>query len=101
MKTIQEQIEIMTSFANGAKVECLAMDKSLKGWYDKEKPSFSWGFFDYRIKEQKKAITIEKCLVQFINTERFEVKEGNDVFYKDGKSIFEKVKLLETYEVEI
>ena len=94
MKAIQEQIEIMQHYANGGEVECLALDKSLKGWYEEQDPSFSWGFFDYRIKEQKNTITIEKWLC----------KDGNDSYYiaeVNDISGYEKVKLLEFYEVEL
>ena len=93
-KDLKEQIEIMTHYLNGGEVECLALDKSLKGWYEEQDPSFSWGFFDYRIKEQKNTITIEKWLC----------KDGNDSYYISEVSDisgYEKVKLLESYEVEL
>ena len=100
-KDLKEQIEIMTHYLNGGEVECLALDKSLKGWYEEQDPSFSWGFFDYRIKKQKNTITIEKWLTKHRHTERFEVVEGNNDFFEDYNSKYKKIRLLESYELEL
>lgn len=103
-KTVQEQIEVMTHFSNGAKVECLAMDKSLKGWYDEENPSFSWGFFDYRIKQEKKTITIEKWLCKNLtieNSTEFWVCETSNIDLYIQNIDAEKIKLIGSYEVEL
>ena len=93
MKAIQKQIEIMQHFANGGEVEICKDDK----WSDITNPEFkAWNFaiYGFRIKEQKKTITIEKWLC----------KEGNDSYYiaeVSDISGYEKVKLLESYEVEL
>ena len=102
-KDLKEQIEIMTHYLNGGEVECLALDKSLKGWYEEQDPSFSWGFFDYRIKEQKNTITIEKWLCEYIHSKHL---EGSNRFFILEKAVpfevhGEKIKLIEKYEVEL
>ena len=102
-KTIQEQIAVMQHFANGGEVECLSLDKSLKGWYEEQDPSFSWGFFDYRIKKQKNTITIEKWLCEYIRSKHL---EGSNRFFILEKAVpfevhGEKIKLIEKYEVEL
>lgn len=93
MKAIQKQIEIMQHFANGGEIEICKNDK----WSDITNPEFKdWNFaiYDFRIKEQKNTITIEKWLC----------KDGNDSYYiaeVSDISGYEKVKLLESYEVEL
>ena len=93
MKTIEEQIEIMQHFANGGEVEWHSDDR-LAVWMDLRSGHFNWIDNDYRIKEQKKTVTIEKWLC----------KDGEDSYYTvetshiDG---YEKVKLLDSYEVEL
>jgi hypothetical protein len=98
MKTLKEQIEIMTHFMNGGRVESIAVNGIFKSWEVEEKPSFSWGNFDYRIiKEEKKTITIEKWLLKEING-CYSVLQVSPEIAK-GDSSF--IKLLETYEVEL
>ena len=62
-KTIQEQIEVMQHYANGGEVEIFTNSK----WGDISGGGFTnWNFakYDFRIKEQKKTITIEKWLMK-------------------------------------
>ena len=92
MKTIQEQIEIMQHYANGGEVEIFSNDN----WVDAVRPGWNWNHCDYRIKEQKKTITIEKWLVRFDDDE-YRIMDSSDL----EKTIAIKVKLLETYEVEL
>lgn len=63
-KTIQEQIEIMQHYANGGEVEYIHKSSSKEEWILKVNKdiAFNWEYKDYRIKEQKKTITIEKWL---------------------------------------
>lgn len=103
MKTTKEMIEVMTAYDNGAEIECCEIGKTM-GWSKYKYPSFSWGFFDYRIKEQKKHVTIEKWLCEY---DRCEKLQGSKRFFILEKIVpFEfgngkKVKLLDTYEVEL
>lgn len=100
MKTIQEQIEVMQHFANGGEIQCCA--NCGIDYEDFEKgvsPSWNWQSYDYRIKEQKKTITIEKWLVE-IDKNQYKTVEGT-INYIDSIYPNDKVKLLETCEVEL
>ena len=105
MKTIQEQIEVMKHFANGGKIQCCANGGSKYEDFEKGvSPSWNWNKYDYCIKGQKKNITIEKWLCEYTNCE---LLEGSKRFFILEKVVpFEfgngrKVKLLESYEVEL
>ena len=89
-KTIQEQIEVMQHYANGGDIEIFSIDN----WVDAIYPGWNWNHCDYRIKEQKKAVIIEKWLCKDGDTSYY-IVETSDI------SGYEKVKLLNTYEVEL
>ena len=66
---------------------------------EKDDGDLSWGWdtFKYRIKEQKQIVTIEKWLLKDVEANYYVVQTSNiDVFNGD-----EKIKLLDTYEVEL
>ena len=90
MKTIQEQIQVMQHYANGGGVEIFSNDN----WVDAINPGWNWNHCDYRIKEQKKTVIIEKWLCKDGDTSYY-IVETSDI------SGYEKVKLLNTYEVEL
>ena len=92
MKTIEEQIAVMQHFANGGKVE--VFDSGYKSWEELENTDFNWRYRDYRIKEKKQTVTIEKWLVKVDND--YKVIEASSGWFDFGKMI----KLLETYEVD-
>jgi len=98
-KTIQEQIEIMKHYANSGEVEYYDRVKEI--WLKKDIGEFDWKNVDYRI---KKTITIEKWLCEY---DRCGKLEGSKRFFILEKVVpFEfgngkKVKLLDTYEVEL
>ena len=93
MKTIEEQIAVMQHFANGGKVE--VFDSGYESWEELEDTDFNWGYRDYRIKEKKQTVTIEKWLVKVDND--YKVIEASSGWFDFGKMI----KLLETYEIDI
>lgn len=103
MKTIREQIEIMQHFANGGSVE-IYNDKK---WSDITNSDFkSWNFatFDFRIKKQKETVVIEKWLCKNLtieNNEEFWVCETSNIDSYIQHIDAKKVKLIETYEVEL
>lgn len=99
MKTIQEQIEVMRHFANGGEIEYF--DKKWEKWTIASTPNFNWAKTDYRIKEQKKTITIEKWLMKAGDKQSFFIAQGDKSYLESYHSQLEKVILLETYEVEI
>lgn len=99
-KTLQEQIEVMQHFANGGEVEV----KGLGGntFILDKNPIWDFNCNDYRIKEQKKTITIEKWLLKTCSESRYDIAETSNITdYVMGCIGWEKVKLLETYEVEL
>ena len=93
MKTIEEQIAVMQHFANGGKVE--VFNSGYESWEELENTDFNWGCRDYRIKEKKQTVTIEKWLVKVDND--YKVIEASSGWFDFGKMI----KLLETYEIDI
>lgn len=97
MKTIQEQIEVMQYYANGGDVEILSNDN----WVDAISPGWNWNHCDYRIKEQKKTITIEKWLYQLDKENDCIIVEGTPYLHLLRYSQYKKLKLLKTYEVEL
>ena len=94
-KDLKEQIEIMTHYLNGGEVELKYPDEP--EWVKDNKPCWDWDTFEYRIKEQKQKVTIEKWLCiddyeEYIIIEVVNISTYNNI---------EKVKLIETYEVEL
>ena len=83
----------MQHFANGGKVE--VFDSGYESWEELENTDFNWGYRDYRIKEKKQTVTIEKWLVKVDND--YKVIEASSGWFDFGKMI----KLLGTYEVDI
>ena len=100
-KDLKEQIEIMTHYLNGGEVEFSKNNfKTIFGTANKEYAgdlSWDWYTFEYRIKEPKQKVTIEKWLCT-ANQGYFTVIETSDI---DAYIYHDKVKLLETYEVEL
>lgn len=96
-KTIEEQIAVMQHYTNGGEVEMLSAFDKL--WYPIKEPCFNWLDYDYRIKEQKKTVIIEKWLMQG-DTDCYFILEGNTSYFESFIK-FTKVKLLDTYEVEL
>ena len=92
-KDLKEQIEIMTHYLNGGEVECV--EKGNDNWEIVTKPLWNFDDFEYRIKEPKQTVTIEKWLVKVDND--YKVYEASSRWFDFG----EKIKLLETYEVDI
>ena len=94
-KDLKEQKEIMTHYLNGGETECV--EKGNDNWEIVTNPLWNWDDFLYRIKEPKQKVTIEKWLCKN-NQGDFVTTETSDI---DGNGYLEKVKLLDTYEVEL
>lgn len=95
--TLREKIEVMEAFERGEEIEHSYIC-STRGWDYVNDPSWSFKDYDYRVKPKpKKIVTIEKWLCS-ITKDSYYVIEGTKEFIS-GRS--EKVKLLDTYEVEI
>ena len=94
-KDLKEQIEIMTHYLNGGEVECV--EKGNDNWEIVTKPLWNFDEFDYRIKEPKPKVTIEKWLMQSTIDKEYRIFETSLV---DTVVKFKKVKLMEIYEVD-
>ena len=95
--TLREKIEVMEAFERGEEIEVSYINK--EKWSDISNPDWSWGAYNYRIKQPKQTVTIEKWLTLGTESEYriFEV-DNIKVMERNG---WIKVKLLETYEVEL
>ena len=94
---LKEQIEIMTHYLNGGEIKFKRKDINITTWTDAEFPNWNWNDFDYRIKEQKQKVTIEKWLCSDKQGD-FVIIETSNI---DNYTLYEKVKLIESYEVEL
>ena len=96
MKTIQEQIEVMQHFANGEEIEFFHRGE----WVLISDPNWNWDDYNYRIKKQKETIIIEKWLTYNKMYNTYSVLETSKIDVM-GNSVIQKVKLLDSYEVEV
>ena len=93
---LKEMIKVMQHYENGGEVEVYKNDR----WTIGVNPIWDWDTFDYRIKEQKQKITIEKWLIDE-NDIKFVVETSDVDFLLKSFPTAKKLKLLETYEVEL
>ena len=93
--TTVDMIKVMQHYADGGEVE--AGIKNSKLWTDCNYPEWNWNSMDYRIKEPKEKVNIEKWLYKNIENDYAIFESSNPNRYTAWK----KVKLLETYEVEL
>lgn len=94
---ISKMIKVMQHYENGGEVEWTVRGSS--SWGIVDSPLWNWSDFVYRIKEPKQKVIIEKWLVQG-DTGCCFVLEG-DSRYFEGYQNITRVKLLDTYEVEL
>ena len=92
---LKEMIKVMRHFENGGEVEyksgaCIT-------WERCSNPIWDWFNCVYRIKGQRKKITIEKWLMKD-DVDNYYVVETSKI---DSYTFAKKIKLLETYEVEL
>ena len=95
-KDLKEQIEIMTHYLNGGEVECV--EKGNDNWEIVTKPLWNWDDFEYRIKKPKQKVTIEKWLCSDKQGSLVVIETTN---IEEYRYITEKLKLIDTYEVEL
>lgn len=105
-KDLKKQIEIMTHYLNGGEVEFSENNfKTILDTANKNDGDLSWDWdtFDYRIKEPKQKVTIEKWLLYDKYADvYFECRTSNiDKMLQDTPITTKKLKLIETYEVEL
>ena len=99
---LREMIKVMQHFDNGGEVEYIVKEDVYPSWIKCVNPLWDWFEYDYRIKEQKQKVTIEKWLIKDVNSGEHFIMESSDVdlilkSLPDGC----KVKLIESYEVEL
>ena len=92
---LKEMIKIMQHYENGGEVECAEYE--YYEWTAASHPCWDWCSYNYRIKEPKAKVTIEKWLCRSEYGD-FVIKESTNV---DKFTMYEKVKLIESYEVEL
>ena len=95
-KDLKEQIEIMTHYLNGGEIECV--EKGNDNWEIVTKPLWNFDDFEYRIKPEKQKVTIEKWLCSDKQGGLVVIETTN---IEEYTYITKKVKLIESYEVEL
>lgn len=94
---LKDMIKVMSHYENGGEVEFKfkTLDDRNK-WILSSNPSWNWGDYDYRIKEPKQKVTIEKWLIKNTYNEYY-IREAEPkcLLYEN------KVKLIESYEIEL
>lgn len=98
-KDLKEQIEIMTHYLNGGEIMYRVKDDEYSYWSKCVHPLWDWFEFEYKIKKQK--ITIEKWLIYDISDSEYFTIETSDISTACKGYYWEKIKLLESYEIEL
>ena len=96
-KTIKEMIEVMDWFDNGEDVEVKGKNEEDTEWILASTPSWNWAEFDYR---KKQKTMIEKWLIE-ANDIKFVVETSDIDSWLKSFPTAQKLKLIESYEVEI
>ena len=98
---LSKMIQVMEHFKNGGTVECAEID--FDDWEITKHPCWNWSDYNYRIIEPEQKVTIEKWLCEYVGCE--ELKGSKRFFIIEKVVPFEvagkKVKLIESYEVEL
>ena len=97
-KDLKEQIEIMTHYLNSGEVEFTLQNDDGNKWTLNPDPSWNWQEVDYRIKKPKQKVTIEKWLIKDVNSGEHFIMESSSI---DTYKHYKKIKLIESYEVEL
>ena len=93
---LSEMIKVMQYFEDGGDVEYAKT--GFDYWEKANLPRWNWHDYNYRIKEQKQKVIIEKWLMQDTRDKEYRIIETSLV---DSLINFKKVKLIESYEVEL
>ena len=90
---LKEMIKVMQHYEDGGEVEVYKNDR----WTIGVNPIWDWDTYNYRIKEPKQKVTIEKWLCQDKQGD-YLIRETSNI---DGYLTIKKIKLIESYEVEL
>ena len=96
-KTIKEMTDVMEHYKNGGEVEFKVNNPYNFEWRAST-PRWNWDAFEYRIKKEK--VTIEKWLIEE-NDIKFVVETSDIDSWLKSFPTAQKLKLIESYEVEI
>ena len=102
--TLREKIEVMEAFERGEEIEIA--EYGYNQWRTVKNPSWCWNDHEYRIKPKpKQTVVIEKWLLKMQGTNQYAIEEGSKeemcTWGKNKIDAWQKVKLLDTYEVEL
>ena len=93
---ISEKINVMQHYEAGGEVELKRKNENDTKW-STTFPTWNWTDYEYRIKEPKQKVIIQKWLCRD--------RDGNFIIIEmshiDEFEHYEKVKLIESYEVEL
>ena len=97
---LKEMIKVMQHFENGGEVECSTKGKD--DWRTITKPFWNWQKVVYKIKEQKQKVIIRKWLCQDVGSGEYFIYDTSNInLYIKETHCTVKVKLLESYEIEL
>ena len=96
--TLKEMIEVMKWFEGGGEVECV--EKGYDDWERINRPLWNWDDFEYRAIKFNPKVTIEKWLIEE-NDIKFIVETSDIDSWLKSFPTAQKLKLIESYEVEI
>ena len=94
---LSEMIKVMQHYEDGGEVEYSTKEDGYTSWSKCVNPLWDWFEYDYRIKEPKQKVTIEKWLCQDRKNDYIVVETSSIEKYV----LYKKVKLIESYEVEL
>ena len=96
--TLREKIQVMEAFERGEEIE--QVERLYDNWYNSPFPRWDWNAFLYHIKPKpKQIVTIEKWLcASGFNMVYYTVEGTKEYFDRYTK---DRVKLIDTYEVEL
>ena len=97
---LKEMIKVMQHFDNGGEIIYKVKDDEYCSWMKCNNPIWDWFEFEYKMKREK--VTIEKWLIKDIDSgEHFMIGTSDiELNLKDFPKWI-KLKLIETYEVEL
>ena len=97
---IEEMIKVMEHYRDGGEVEF--SETGFDDWGIANDPCWNWVDYNYRIKETKPKVTIEKWLIKDVDSGEYFIMESSDVDLTLKAFPNEcKVKLIASYEVEL
>ena len=98
VKMTREMIEVMEWFDKGGEVEYVG--RGYDNWEIDYDPLWNWDDFKYRITLPKEKVKIEKWLIEE-NDIKFVVETSDIDSWLKPFATSKKLKLIESYEVEI